>query len=1233
MFKKVLIANRGAIACRIIRTLRRIGVKSVAVYTDADALSQHVIEADEAYRIGSGVAAESYLRADKILEIAAHSGAKAIHPGYGFLSEKADFAEQCDAHGICFIGPTPQQMRAFGLKHTARELALQNQVPLLPGTGLLEDLEDALRQAAHIGYPVMLKSTAGGGGIGMRLCWNREELNAAYESVKYLAQNNFKDAGLFLEKYVENARHIEVQIFGDGRGGVIALGERDCSMQRRNQKVIEETPASHLPSRVRQALWDAAVRLGKTVNYQSAGTVEYIFDASTSEFYFLEVNTRLQVEHGVTEEVTGIDLVEWMVRQAAGELPALDSFDIEPRGASIQVRVYAENPAKDFQPSCGTLTSAEFPPASVARVETWVERGVEVSPFYDPMLAKIIVHAADREQAIARLLAALDATALNGIETNVDYLKQILRGAAFRGGQHTTSFLNGFRYFAHTVDVMSPGVQTTVQDYPGRTGYWNIGVPLSGPMDGLAFRLANRLVANTEDKAGLEITLAGPTLRFNCDSIIAVCGAPMEVRLDGEPLTFWRPYPVKAGGILQFGKLVSNGCRAYLAVQGGFQVPDYLGSKSTFTLGQFGGHAGRTLLTGDVLHIVAAAMDADNTSDHDGIRSPHANEAQNLLPAELIPHYSDKWEIGVLYGPHGAPDFFTEEDIRTLFAVDWEVHYNSNRSGVRLIGPKPKWARSDGGEAGLHPSNIHDNAYAIGTVDFTGDMPVILGPDGPSLGGFVCPVTIVQAELWKMGQLKPGDSVRFRWVSMDGALALEKLQDAAIENLRVSKAVPLEIEQKTRATAVTNTATTTTPILHAIPPAGQQVQVVYRQAGDKNLLVEYGPPELDLNLRFRAHALMEWVQAALDNGSLKGILDLTPGIRSLQIHFDSRLLARDKLLDFLIAAEKKLPDIEHLEIPTRIVHLPLSWDDAATRLAIDKYMQSVRSDAPWCPSNIEFIRRINGLESIEEVQRILFEASYLVMGLGDVYLGAPVATPVDPRHRLVTTKYNPARTWTPENAVGIGGAYLCIYGMEGPGGYQFVGRTVQMWNRYRQTADFNDGKPWLLRFFDQIKFYPVSESELLKLRRDFITGHFKLRMEENRFSLKQYNAFLQENAASIGAFKAKQQAAFEAERERWDAEGKVEYVSEITLEEADAQSELDLPDGAHVIASHVTGTVWKLLVEERQHVEAGTSILIVESMKMEFAVEATVSGTIGQFFCKVGGHVSAGQLLLVIQED
>jgi urea carboxylase len=1212
MFQKVLIANRGAIACRIIRTLQRMGVRSVAVYTAADALSRHSLEADEAYCIGSGIAAESYLRTDKILEIAQHAGAQAIHPGYGFLSEKADFAEQCVARGICFIGPTPKQMRDFGLKHTARELALQNGLPLLPGTGLLADVEEAVRQAAHIGYPVMLKSTAGGGGIGMRLCWNSADLNGAYESVKYLARNNFSDAGLFLEKYIANARHIEVQIFGDGKGGVIALGERDCSMQRRNQKVIEETPAPNLPSRVRQALLDAATRLGQSVNYQSAGTVEFILDASTSDFYFLEVNTRLQVEHGVTEEVTGVDLVEWMVLQAARDLPPLDSFKVEPRGASIQARVYAENPAREFQPSCGALTGALFPSPAEARIETWVERGVEVSPFYDPMLAKIIVHAPDREAAMVRLCAALDETALDGVETNLDYLKQILRSSAFRDGRHTTSFLNGFHYRANTIDVLSPGVQTTVQDYPGRTGYWSIGVPPSGPMDSFAFRLANRLVDNDEAKAGLEITLVGPTLHFNCDSIIAICGAPIDARLDGKPLAQWRVQEVKAGAVVQLGKVVNHGCRSYLAVHGGFRVPDYLGSKSTFTLGQFGGHGGRALLTGDVLHIVEA----------ESLPVAHAPLA---LPDELIPRYSGRWEIDVLYGPHGAPDFFTHEDIQTFFTVDWQVHYNSSRSGVRLIGPKPQWSRSDGGEAGLHPSNIHDNAYAVGTVDFTGDMPVILGPDGPSLGGFVCPVTIIQAELWKMGQLKPGDSVRFRPVSIEQALAQEKRQERMIRDLKSSDTVAPAPKSALAATA--------TPVLHFTPQNGGQIQVIYRQAGDKNLLVEYGPLELDLNLRFRAHALMQSLQHLVDTGTLSGILDLTPGIRSLQIHFDSSLLPRNQLLDILLAAEKELPDVEHIEVPSRIVHLPLSWDDGATRLAIEKYMQSVRNDAPWCPSNIEFIRRINGLSSIEEVQHIVFEASYLVLGLGDVYLGAPVAAPVDPRHRLVTTKYNPARTWTPENAVGIGGAYLCVYGMEGPGGYQFVGRTVQMWNRYRQTADFIGGKPWLLRFFDQIRFYPVSESELLKLRSDFITGRFKLRVEDTTFSLKQYNAFLQQNAASITTFKENQQAAFEAERERWEAEGKVEYISEIVLEEADTQSELDLPAGARAVSAHVTGTVWKLLLQKGDRVKEGDTILVVESMKMEFAVNAPVGGTVDQLFCKEGVHVSAGQMLLIVQEE
>ncbi|TAJ80987.1 MAG: urea carboxylase [Gallionellaceae bacterium] len=1205
MFTKVLIANRGAIACRIIRTLKKMGIQSVAVYSEADARSLHVQLADEAVCIGAAAAAESYLRGERILEVARNTGAQAIHPGYGFLSENAAFAEQCAAAGVVFIGPTPDQMRRFGLKHTAREIAEQNGVPLLPGSGLLGDAGHARAEASRIGYPVMIKSTAGGGGIGMRLCWSADELSEAFQSVGRLARANFKDAGIYLEKYVEHARHIEVQLFGDGKGNVIALGERDCSIQRRNQKVIEETPAPNLTPEVRKHLLETAVRLGEAVAYQSAGTVEFVFDALSGEFYFLEVNTRLQVEHGVTEEVTGVDLVEWMVLQAAGELHPLESVQIRPKGASIQVRLYAEDPNKNFQPSSGVLSGVKF--CDYARNETWVERGSEVPPHYDPMIAKIIVKGMNRESALEKMRDVLADTRVDGIETNLEYLRQIVAGHVFIEGRQTTRYLNGFHYQPNTIDVLEPGVQSTIQDHPGRLGYWNIGVPPSGPMDALAFRLSNRLLGNAENAAGLELTVSGPTLKFNSDTVIALTGAAMKADLDGAPLKFWCSHVVKAGSVLRLGAVQGGGCRTYLAVAGGFDVPDYLGSKSTFTLGQFGGHGGRTLRTGDVLHLGVESVP----------RAPRA------LPSNLIPSYSKQWEIGVLYGPHGAPDFFTESDIQIFFATEWEVHYNSSRTGVRLIGPRPQWARQDGGEAGLHPSNIHDNAYAIGAVDFTGDMPVILGPDGPSLGGFVCPVTIAHAELWKMGQLRPGDTVRFRWMTLEQAHHLEQLQDATITQLKL----PQKLDDYPAAQKMGS------PVIHSIPAKGAQVQVVYRQSGDRNLLIEYGPLVLDINLRFRVHALMQWVEQAMEEGKLQGILDLTPGIRSLQIHFDSRVLSRADLVKRLIKAEKKLPPIAGMQVPARIVHLPLSWDDPSTKLAIEKYMQSVRKDAPWCPSNIEFIRRINGIAAIEQVQRIVFEASYLVLGLGDVYLGAPVATPLDPRHRLVTTKYNPARTWTPENAVGIGGAYMCVYGMEGPGGYQFVGRTVQMWNRYKQTADFKDSKPWLLRFFDQIRFYPVSEQELLKMREDFVAGRFQLRIEEMTFSLKDYNQYLQDNDQEISTFRHTQRAAFAAEREMWKANGQAEYASDSSVAEAGADSELDLPPGSRAVAAHVAGNVWAMPAAISSKVKAGDTLVVIESMKMEIAVVAPCDGEIVQLNCRIGGQVAAGQDLLVIQGE
>jgi urea carboxylase len=368
---------------------------------------------------------------------------------------------------------------------------------------------------------------------------------------------------------------------------------------------------------------------------------------------------------------------------------------------------------------------------------------------------------------------------------------------------------------------------------------------------------------------------------------------------------------------------------------------------------------------------------------------------------------------------------------------------------------------------------------------------------------------------------------------------------------------------------------------------------------------------------------------------IPGVLELTPGIRSLQVRYDSRALKLAGLLDRLVEREQALGDVENLSVPARVVHLPLSWDDSSTRLAIAKYMQSVRADAPWCPDNIEFIRRINGLDDVEEVRRIVFEASYLVMGLGDVYLGAPVATPLDPRHRLVTTKYNPARTWTPENAVGIGGSYLCIYGMEGPGGYQFVGRTLQMWNRFNRTPDFE--RPYLLRFFDQIRFYPVSEQELVELRESFPRGAFRLQIEDTRFNLAEYRTFLRTNAESIDAFKGRQQAAFEAERERWAEAGPTQGARADGGEAAaliDEQAEtLRLAPGELAVESHVHGSVWQLGVEIGQRVEPGQVLVVLESMKMEIAVHAEQAGRIARILCRSGAQVVPGQALLVIENE
>ncbi|MCR2806942.1 urea carboxylase [Paenibacillus soyae] len=1211
MFDKILIANRGAIAVRIERTLRKMGISSVAVYTKADQDSLHVDQADEAVLIGDGPAKESYLDAELILRTAAETGAQAIHPGYGFLSENASFARACRERGIAFIGPTPEQMETFGLKHSAREAAERAGVPMLPGTGLIARAEDAASEAKRIGYPVILKSTAGGGGIGMRVCEDEAALLAAFEGVRHLAETNFRNGGLFLEKYIARARHVEVQIFGNRFGEVVALGERDCSIQRRNQKVIEETPAPNLPAEVRASMLESARRLAAETGYRSAGTVEYLYDPSTCEYYFLEVNTRLQVEHGVTEEVLGVDLVEWMVREAADELTGLEALVPQPQGHSIQARIYAEDCLQDFRPSAGQLDQAVF--SAEARNETWVKDGLTVTTLYDPMLAKVIVHGENRGDALRKLAAALSETRFYGLTTNLQYVEELLSQEDCVSGNVYTRMLGAFRPEERAIEVLDGGVQTTVQDYPGRVGYWDVGVPPCGPMDTLSFRIGNKLLGNDDDAPGLELTLRGGSYRLRCDLTLCVTGADMEPVLDGEPIPMYQAVRGKRGQVLEFGE-AKLGMRAYLLVAGGLDMPHILGSSSTFTLGGFGGHGGRAIRTGDVLQVKR------NSGAGAGVSAASASALEELELSSR-PAMTKTWTIGVVPGPHCTEEFLLPGYLPQLTETEWEVHFNSSRTGVRLKGPAPLWAREDGGEAGLHPSNLHDNAYAVGTLDLTGDMPILLGPDGPSLGGFVCPATTATAELWKLGQLHPGDKIKFQLLTLEEADAQRAEMERYLDAIGRGERKELTRSQLPALTAAD--FRTDYPVL-VRETEGRAFPMTIRCCGDQYVLVEYGPMELDLKLRFQAHALMSAIR---EDGSLP-VLDLTPGIRSLQIHIDPARMTVREACRRIADIDAKLPPLESIRVPSRIVNLPLSWDDPATREAIDRYQQNVRPDAPWCPSNIEFIRRVNGLDSIEDVKRIVFDANYLVLGLGDVYLGAPVATPTDPRHRLVTTKYNPARTWTPENAVGIGGAYMCVYGMEGPGGYQFVGRTVQMWNKLRPTASFKPGQPWLLRFFDQIRFYPVSAEELLTMREDFLRGRFEADIVKTEFDLGEYLQFLDSIEDSASAFRSTQQAAFQEERDNWKKLGLAEYVSE--QDAAPPAEEEELPADAVAVRSNMPGSVWKVVASAGQRVRKGDTLLIQESMKMEFAQQAPCDGVVGSVFVGPGEAVQSGQLIVSI---
>jgi len=512
MFKKILIANRGEIACRVIRTARRMGIKTVAVCSEADIDARHADEADEAVLIGKGPSVDSYLNMARILDAIAETGADAVHPGYGFLSENRTFAEALAQAGVTFIGPGAEAIAAMGDKIESKRLAREAGVSTVPGTlDPVRDAGEAVKVAEEIGFPVMLKASAGGGGKGMRLAWNAQEVEEGLVSAINEAKSAFGDDRVFIERFIEEPRHIEIQVVGDGKGNVIHLGERECSIQRRHQKVIEEAPSPFLDPETREAMGAQAVALAKQVGYRSAGTVEFIVDKSRA-FYFLEMNTRLQVEHPVTELITGIDLVEWMIRIAAGESLPIGQADVRLRGWAVESRIYAEDPVRGFLPSTGRLVRYVEPDAveNAVRVDSGVVEGSEISIHYDPMIAKLVTAGETRDQAIERMGHALDAFYLDGIGNNIAFLGHVIAHPRFREGRLSTGFIEEEYPDGFSNDLLRPeepdllaAIATYVQAFTDRRN-----AAVDGHVDGVGADTQNAYVAFVGAKDPVELDMA-----------------------------------------------------------------------------------------------------------------------------------------------------------------------------------------------------------------------------------------------------------------------------------------------------------------------------------------------------------------------------------------------------------------------------------------------------------------------------------------------------------------------------------------------------------------------------------------------------------------------------------------------------------------------------------------------------------------------------------------------------
>ncbi|KAI9745921.1 MAG: hypothetical protein M1818_000602 [Claussenomyces sp. TS43310] len=1219
--KKVLVANRGEIAVRLIRACAKVGIKSVSIYTHSDATSLHASLADENVLL-AGDNANGYLNVTEILQICSRLHVDAVIPGYGFLSENTAFAQAVMDVGMVFIGPSPSSVADMGQKHRARNVATSAGVPVVPGTGLLQSEEEAVERAQGLGFPIMLKATGGGGGMGLQVCQDVEEVVAAFDKVKSRGETLFGNSGIFLEKYYPESHHVEVQVFGNGI-----------------DVVIEECPSPFVEKRpgMRDAITKCAVAYASKLKYKSAGTVEFLVDDVTGDFFFLEMNTRLQVEHGITELCYDVDLVALMLQQADYEMGGDVGIPSEylkslqktsPNGVSVEVRVYAEMPYRNYAPSPGLLQAVHWPEGEGLRVDTWVETGQRIAPYYDPLIAKLMVHDADRPAAIAKMLQILSDTTLQGPATNIQFLSHVVASDSFREGVTLTNFLDTrFHYEPCAIDVLAPGAFTTIQDYPARKTCGH-GIPTGGPMDNISSRIANLLVGNKPGMELLEMTLSGPELLFRAPAVFSVCGAPMLVSIDGEKKPMWSRLVIQAGQKLKVGAIEEGGCRSYLAIKGGFpEIPYYLGSKSgTPSLG-FGGTQGRQLQMGDWIEL-----------DPDTKKWAADVNAVYTLPPDSVPSYNIT-EIYCMHGPHDSDDFMTRKDREMLYGTSWKIDHNSNRTGVRLVGPVPEWSRKDGGEGGSHPSNIFDYGYpSPGGINWGGDSPVVFSMDSPDLGGLLCSTTVVSADLWRLGQVKPGDSLMLRPVKFECALELSKRTEVFIDEVRSfidgkSNSVPrlnFHISDTGLAHGESNA------VLKRVPGDGEKrPQVVYRQGGDSFMIVEIGKQTVDIMVSSRVRLLAERLQAL----NIKNLV-MNQNVGSVTVQFDPKVIIQQELLQCIHEIESSIEANADIKIACREIHLPIVFDHPALYESTVRYMETNRPNATYLPDNIEYLRQNNGLSTRREVFDTALKAPFLVVAVGFL-VGTPILFPLSPASGIKAQKYNPTRVSTPGGTIGMGGSLFAIYPIEAPGGYMLFARTLECWDTFGTKPGFAPHRPWLFEPFDLIRYYEVSVAEYDTLLRDFHSGRYQFDIRPATFHPQDFVKLFRAapDDAQIRAFHAAQNQGM-AERLAVENALYRDWVVEREVQrDADAarlQSMLESgAESAITIDSPMNANVWKVLVQPGDVLREGEVVAILEAMKMEINVLCppdAAGARVEAIASKPGTVVSPGARLVVAKK-